>query len=510
MLVVCIDKVTAVRMYDKVKVQWVKHENELKKSLGKATPEEQDAILDTLSWMKTTDMAVVISQAQNEVAEFKEKGLDIAQHRLRMVKEDMDTKFKDPDDPFRLVFVCAMWMTGFDVPSCSTIYLDKPLRNHTLMQTIARANRVSGDKVNGLIVDYVGVFRDLQKALAIYAGGSGGGGGKTPVEEKKALIEMLKKAIAEATAFCRELGVSVDALLQTKSLERVKALKDARDAILVTDDTKKKFIALAGRTMLVYRAILPDTSASQFAGPCALFITLADMIRSLMPPVDISGVILKIEGVLDKSIATSGYIIKEEHKPLDLSKIDFDALRKFFKKAHKRAELERLRAAITAKLQAMVAVNRTRADFLEKFQALIDEYNAGSANVEAIYEQLVQFAQKLNEEEQRHIKEKLTEEELAMFDILTKPRVDITAKEEREVKKVAKAMLQSLKAEKLVLDWRKRQQSRALVRLCIEEYLDKLPPVYTPDLYRAKCDAVYQHVYDTYAGVGLRSGGPDD
>src|ERR1035437_863659 len=125
--------------------------------------------------MRTTDMAVVISQAQNEVAEFKEKGLDIAQHRLRMVKEDMETKFKDPDDPFRLVFVCAMWMTGFDVPSCSTIYLDKPLRNHTLMQTIARANRVFKDKVNGLIVDYVGVFRDLQKALAIYGSASGGG-----------------------------------------------------------------------------------------------------------------------------------------------------------------------------------------------------------------------------------------------------------------------------------------------------------------------------------------------
>jgi type I restriction enzyme R subunit len=507
-MVVCIDKVTAVRMYDKVKAQWVKHENALKKSLGKATPEEQDAILDMLSWMKATDMAVVISQAQNEVADFNAKSLDITPHRLRMVKEDMDTKFKDPDDPFRLVFVCAMWMTGFDVPSCSTIYLDKPLQNHTLMQTIARANRVFRDKVNGLIVDYVGVFRDLQKALAIYAGGGvggpSGGGGRTPVEEKKALIEMLKKAIGEATVFCQELGVNVDALLQTKALERVKALKDARDAILVNDDSKKNFLALAGRTTLVYRAILPDNRASQFAGPCALFITLADMIRSLMPPVDISGMMQKIEGVLDKSIATSGYIIKEENKPLDLSKIDFDALRKFFKTAHKRAEIARLRAAITAKLQAMIALNRTRADFLEKFQALIDEYNAGSANVEAIYEALIKFAQKLNEEEQRHIKEKLTEEELAIFDILTKPRVNITAKEESEVKKVAKAMLKTLKGEKLVLDWRKRQQSRAMVRLCIDEFLDKLPQVFRPELYRAKCEAVYQHVYDSYGGAEQR------
>ena len=103
----------------------------------------------------------------------REAGLDITPHRQRMLTEDLDERFKDPDDPFRLVFVCAMWMTGFDVPSCSTIYLDRPMRNHTLMQTIARANRVFPDKENGLIVDYVGVFRHLEAALAIYAAAHG-------------------------------------------------------------------------------------------------------------------------------------------------------------------------------------------------------------------------------------------------------------------------------------------------------------------------------------------------
>ena len=365
-MVVCIDKMTAVKMFNKVKAAWVKYEDVLKKSLAKGTLEEQDAALDKLNWMKNTDMAVVVSQAQNEAADFKAKGLDITPHRQRMVKEDLETKFKDPDDPFRLVFVCAMWVTGFDVPSCSTIYLDKPLRNHTLMQTIARANRVFQDKVNGLIVDYVGVFRDLQKALAIYAGGGKvGGGGPTPVEKKAELVAMLKKTIGEAVDFCKHRGVDVDAILRAKGLDRVKWLQDAREAILVNDDSKKQFLALAGRTALVYRAILPDSAASQYAPHCALFITLADMIRALMPAVDISGVMQQIEGVLDKSIATSGYIIKEEYKALDLSKIDFDALRKLFKKAHKRAEIERLRAVITAKLQSMLAQNRTRVDFLE-------------------------------------------------------------------------------------------------------------------------------------------------
>ncbi len=138
-------------------------------------------------------MAVVVSQAQNEIDDMKEKGVDIAPHRKRMVTRTWTTKFKDPDDPFRIVFVCAMWMTGFDVPSCSTIYLDKPMRNHTLMQTIARANRVFRDKVNGLIVDYVGVFRNLQKALAIYAAPAAASG-DTPVRDKAELVEMLRSS----------------------------------------------------------------------------------------------------------------------------------------------------------------------------------------------------------------------------------------------------------------------------------------------------------------------------
>src|SRR5438132_3239961 len=127
------------------------------------------------------------------------KGLDIHTHIKRMVSEDLETKFKDPDDAFRIVFVCAMWMTGFDVPSCSTIYLDKPMRNHTLMQTIARANRVWGEKTSGLIVDYVGVFRDLQRALAIYGSGLGGAAtpGETPVLPKSELIAALKEQLAE-------------------------------------------------------------------------------------------------------------------------------------------------------------------------------------------------------------------------------------------------------------------------------------------------------------------------
>ena len=426
-----------------------------------------------------------------------------------MVKEDLDTKFKDPHDPFRIVFVCAMWMTGFDVPSCSTIYLDKPMRNHTLMQTIARANRVFGDKINGLIVDYVGIFRNLQKALAIYGSASGGGveEGETPIIDKSLLIDPLKAAIEETTGYCKERGIELSKIQTVYGFKRTKLMDDAVDAIIVNDESKKKYLSLAGNVTRIYKAILPHPKANEFTRIQKLFNVIAEKIRSLTPEADISEVMGDVENLLDSSIATEGYIIHEPVGKSDtghlvnLSNIDFEALKKQFEKGHKRIETEKLRVLINRKLIQMVRLNKNRMDYLEKFQKMIEDYNSGSHNVETFFTKLVVFAQELNVEEKRGIAEKLTEEELAIFDLLTKPEMDLSKKEVRNVKKVAQELLETIKKEKLVLDWRKRQQSRAGVRQSIEVILDEeLPRVYTKELYVQKCDAIYQHIYDSYFG----------
>ncbi len=506
-MVVSIDKATAVRMHDKVQKYWKKYLNDLHAKLVKCNESEKKELEEKIKFMDETDMAVVVSQSQNEIEDFKKKGLDIAAHRKRMVKEDLDTKFKDPDDPFRIVFVCAMWMTGFDVPSCSTIYLDKPMRNHTLMQTIARANRVFRDKLNGLIVDYVGVFRNLQKALAIYGSGAGGGikEGETPVKDKSVLVELLKQSIEEATVFCTERGINLSKIQAAQGFERVRLIDDAINAILTSDDSKAKYLSMAGNVVRIYRAILPDPAANEFGPMQMLLAKIAETIRSLAPETDISEIMDSVENLLDKSIATEGYVIRENsdgYHPVDLSRIDFEALKAKFENSRKRIEAEKLRGAINRKLVQMVSLNKSRVDYLEKFQKLIDEYNSGSYNVETFFTKLVDFAQGLNAEEKRRIAENLTEEELAIFDLLTKPEMTLSKKEELEVKKVAHDLLETLKKEKLVLDWRKRQQSRAAVRLSIEEILDHLPRSYIPELYQHKCDLVYQHIYDSYFGQG--------
>lgn len=510
-MVVSIDKATAIRMYDKVRKHWKQYLDRLRDELAAtsyAFSAESAAIEAKIHYMEETDMAVVISQSQNEVEEMRKKGLDIIPHRRRIVNEDMDSKFKDPDNPFRIVFVCAMWMAGFDAPSCSTIYLDKPMRNHTLMQAIARANRVFRDKVNGLIVDYVGIFRDMQKALAIYGSGSRGDAdnGDTPVNEKSVLVGRLRAAIEEAAAFCAERGIELNAIRMADGFEKTKLLGGAVDAILINDESKKRYLLLAGNVSKLYRAILPDPAANELAPRCVLFGVIAQRLQSLTPRADISEVMGDVESLLDKSVASVGYEIRyptvsygSDHL-VDLSEIDFDALRAKFEQGHKRTEAEKLRGTINSKLTKMIRLNRTRMDYLERFKEMIEEYNTGSMNIDEFFRQLVDFAQSLNEEETRCIAEQLSEEELAIFDLLTRPEIELSEQEKQQVKKVDRELLETLKQEKFVLDWRKHQQSRAAVRVTIEKILDRLPQCYTRGLYQQKCDLVYQHIYDSYFG----------
>ena len=399
-MVICIDKVTAVKMYDKVQKYWKAYRGALQGQLA-ALPDlrraasgamlmgnrdaasiaaEQPAdfdsakrreLLQQIEFMDRTDMAVIVSQQQNEVELFEEKGLSIAPHRLRMVKEYMETKFKDADDPFRLVFVCAMWLTGFDAPAVSTIYLDKPMKNHTLMQTIARANRVFKDKNNGLIVDYVGVFRNLQKALAIYGSSSGGGvgNGECPIQKKEELVEDLRLAIAEAVDFCKERHVDIDAILGSDGFQKIAflddaatnlvdkqfaaAIADAVEQVIVNDDLKRKYLFLANQVVRLFKAILPDQTANEFAPIKTCLAVLADKIRNFTEEASIDDIMTQVGDLLDESIATKGYVIHatEESELLDLSQIDFDALKAHFEQGRKRTEVEKLKRAVGRKLQ---------------------------------------------------------------------------------------------------------------------------------------------------------------
>ena len=507
-MVISIDKPTTVKMYDKVQKYWKQKLDSLKSKLDSGVERNRQEQLETLiQYVEETDMAVVVSQSQNEIDDLRRRGVDIRPHRQRMNTEDLDTKFKNSDDPFRIVFLCAMWTTGFDVPSCSTIYLDKPQRNHTLMQTIARANRVFRDKVNGLIVDYIGVFRNLEKALAIYATGSNGEGSK-PIADKSELIEELREALAEISAFCSRLGIDFAEIEAADSLQRIQSINTAVDRILINDETKRNFLEQARDVYKLFKAILPDKAANAFSGMCSLINIIARKIKNLREPVDITEVEDAIEELLDQSIAPEGYTINAgqntyDLEQIDLSQIDFEQLAEQFNTEHKRTQAEKLKGAINRKLKQMVQLNKSRMDLQEKFEQMIAEYNEGHINDDRHLEKFFDFLNELNREEQRADSEELSEEELAVFDLLTKPEPRLTLPQRDEVKTAVKGLLETLKHENLVLDWRKQQQLRAQTELTVQTKLDEgLPECYTEPLFVQKSKAIYQHVYDSYYGEG--------
>jgi type I restriction enzyme R subunit len=510
-MVVSIDKVTALRMHDKLRKHWqaerVRVEAEISRltTYGtKADPDRLRELQQRLNVLTTTDMALIVSPGQNEVEQMRELGLDIVPHRQRMNAESLDERFKDANDPLRLVFLCAMWLTGFDVPSCSTIYLDKPMRNHTLMQTIARANRVFPGKHSGLIVDYANVFASLEKALAIYAKGQGG---TTPVRDKRQLIEELGKAVEAVTGFCMAQSVDLASIEATTGLDRLGHIADAVNCLISPDPLRKEFLTHERWANTLYQAVKPDPAVSQFSARVGVVRVIADAIRERTGegPADITPVMTAINALLDRSIAADGFIVRDDsgtsgrHKAIDLSSIDFEALAKrFATTTRKNVELEQLRAAVRKQLDALVRANPTRADFLSKFEALIESYNAGSRNIDDLFKELLALSRSLSEEEQRHVREQLTEEELTVFDLLTRPGPDLAPAERDEVKKVARQLLQQVRRA-LVLNWRQKAQARAQVKLAIEDTLDEgLPRAYTPDLYKSKCSVMFEHVFEHF------------
>jgi type I restriction enzyme R subunit len=502
-MVVSIDKATALRMYDKVRKYWNEETARVEREMQRTdlTEYQKGELWQRQEVLTTTDMALIVSPAQNEITEMQKLGLDIAPHRKRMNDSDpgLDEKFKDPKDPLRLVFVCAMWLTGFDAPSCSTIYLDKPIRNHTLMQTIARANRVYPGKHSGVIVDYANVFASLEKALAIYGAGRDG---KTPVKDKKKLVEDLAASLEAAKRFCNQQGVNIDEIEQLRvgNLARLAKVDDAVNALITPDALRREFLAHERLVATLYNAVKPDIAVLEFAGSVACLSAIADSIRAKLnpDPVNIAAVMGDIGALLDTSITG----VAMPSKPvtiLDLSKIDFDALRKKFKAAkHKNTDLEVLKAAVRAQMERLVRLNKMRMNFQEKFEQLIEAYNAGSLNIEELFRELLELSRSLTDEQERHVRENLTEEELVIFDILTRPAPELTTEEQAEVKKVARQLLERLKT-LLVIDWRKGQGTRARVDNLIKDLLDEgLPRAYSKDMYEQKCAALFEHFYEAY------------
>jgi len=500
-------------MYDKVQRHWhverTNTQNELQRWQYLPASERSDGYERRLAELQarydvlqSTDMAVVVSPGQNEIAQMRALGLDIEPHRRRIVTSQpgLDEKFKDTQDPLRIVFVCAMWLTGFDAPSCSTIYLDKPMRNHTLMQTIARANRVYPGKHSGVIVDYANVFVALERALAIYVTPTDSA---TPIKNMHELVRELRNAVSELETFCVAHNVHLAHIhaQPTASMDRLQAIHTAVNTLIAPEERRKHFFGHVRLATTLYQAVKPDPAAVEFAIPMTVAQTLRDSIHTTLnpDPVDTSNVMASIATLLDRSIAGVS-IVSEKRPPLDLSKINFAALAQRFRTSpHKQLDIEALKAAIQRQIERMIVENPARIDFLQRFNELIESYNNGSRNIEDLFDALVKLTEQLSDEQQRHVRENLAEAELVIFDILTRPAPALSAQERDQVKRVARELLTRIQST-LVLEWRQKVATRARVQLKIQEVLDaELPRAYDPALFIEKCQAIFEHISAKYA-----------
>ena len=527
-MVVSVDKYTCVKMYDKVQDHWKKEIKRLVAEVSHTHEEAHKARLKrTLDYMRSVEMAVVISEDAGEEERFTKLGLDIKPHRKKINEidtngHDIEYRFKDPKDKLQLVFVCAMWLTGFDAPTVSTLYLDKPMKDHTLMQTIARANRVTSFTINGIIkmngevVDYYNVFRNMKKALREYA--LGNEGEPEPVQDKSDLFALLDDALLQGTEFCRQRGIELKSAIEKGGIfTKVGIFQSFADKLLEKDAYWKEFKVYENTISSLYEACKPEILEGHFRPMIAVFQYLRGIVDSIIGQADIDSVKQKISELLDQSIVTAKdgtpvhepaptYQIVKKGKFLDLSKIDFDKLKEEFKIAeYKHIEIADLRGFIDKKLEEMLKENSTRTNFAERLQVIIDRYNSGGSTTENYYDELVNYASGLKEEDERHIKEGLSKDELELFDILKKEKM--TGEETVKVKNAAKHLLHRLIEEKpkvLVQDWFKDSQSQERVKAAVQTALDQdLPKSYDKALFQAACTKAYDLIYD-YAAKGLK------
>lgn len=524
-MLVCIDKITCARMLQRIEPHWKRKAAEVRgaaeekraeaeaasdETVRTALAEEAAELLAQAEWLYETIVEMIISEAQNEGKDFAKWGFDIIPHRALMKqgfetadgqRVDVETAFKTPDHPFRVAVVCAMWLTGFDVECLSTLYIDKPMKAHTLMQAIARANRVYPGKDFGLIVDYNGMLKSLRAALAQYALGDDGAGGEeiiAPLEER---VQALVEAIEATEAHLRGLGFDPATLIGSKGFTRIKGLKDAVEAVYTSDDTKRRFEVLARQVFSRFKALVMEPTAYAFAERHDNIEAIYKKLTERRDTADVTELLKELHRIVNQAIRTqtSGED-QDQELTYDLSQIDMETLRdEFAKKVHHKATtVQDIREIVEQKLAQMLARNPARMDYQQKYEEIVADYNSEKdrVTIEETFRRLMELMNELDAEQMRAVEEGLEEDELALFDLLKKDNLKMTERE--RVKQASRELLGAIKTRLADLDhfWEKEQTKADVEVFILDKVYASLPtPPFTAEEKKTVAAEVYAHVW---------------
>ena len=507
-MMVSYNKVTCVRMYEYVQEYWQKEIASLEKQIAKSTSQQEVQELSRkLKWMQETEMAVVISQEQNEIQTFQKWGLDIAPHRAKMEKRELDKEFKDKDNKLRVVFVCAMWLTGFDVKTLSCLYIDKPMKAHTLMQTIARANRVAEGKTNGLIIDYIGIVKALRQALADYTANPEGEGGNDPTIDKKELIKHVHEAIAAATSFLKEHDFELQNLIEADNFFKLFLLKEAANAMCETAEIRKTYCTYATTLLRLWKYLDREDITAEMKQHKDAIEAIYKELQKKRKHADITDLSVAINEIVNEhlQISTTEVAEPDMNRQFDISGINFDLLRREFAKSkEKNLIMKDIQELLQERIAQMLAQNPARINFYEKYQEIIREYNQeqNRVNIEQTFEELMQLSQQLTEEEKRYVREGFeNDEQLSMYDLLMKE--NLSKDDIKKIKKVAIDLLAKIKELLETMDHPfDKQETKATIIIAIRDTLwRELPESYSDESINYYKDVVYNYVSQQYGGI---------
>lgn len=503
---VCLNKVTCVRMYDLVQKYWAEEIEHLENDMKLATQQEAQELSRKLKWMKETEMAVVISQEQNEIQTFQKWGLDIKVHRQKMEKRELDKEFKDAANPLRVVFVCAMWLTGFDVKCLSCLYLDKPLKAHTLMQTIARANRVAAGKSNGLIVDYIGIVKALRKALADYTANIAGQNGADPTIDKQELIARILDTISAAKDYLLRYHFYLHKLIEAKDFEKLELLKEAANAVSGTLEERKQFQTYVTELIRLMKYVDRQDITSENRKEYEALVAIFHQLQKKRKNASNTDLMVEINHIISEYVEVD--VPQEGLVPsrrFDISKIDFALLQKEFARTKKRnLMLKDLDELIQERLNKLLFSNSQRINYYERYQKIIEDYNSeqNQATIEKTFMDLMDLAKSMDQEEQRYAREGFSsDEELSLYDLLFSET--LTKQEIQQIKRVTVDLLAKVKAKIAELDhWRDKEETKATVDNLIRDTLwSELPNCYDEISISTCRQKIYEYVYVRYPDV---------
>ena len=500
---VCLNKVTCVRMYNLAKKYWAEKIVEVENAIKTATQQEAMEFQRKLDWLKETEMCVVVSQEQNEIKTFEKWGLDILPHREKMEKRELDKEFKKSDNPFRVVFVCAMWLTGFEVKSLSGLYVDKPLQAQTLMQAIARANRVNEGKSNGLVIDYVGIVKSLRKALADYTANRERQGGEDPTIDKEVLFKKIREITSRAKEYLMEHGFNLQELIECRAntFERIELLLKAADCMCVSAEVKRTFQTYASELMRLIKFVCKNDMEPEVFETKDAIEAIYKELQKKRKHADNTELMVAINNIVSDYITIEKKNDKQSNKQFDISNIDFDLLSKEFAKAkRKNLMLKDLDDLVKTRIDRLLRNNSSRVNFYERYKEIIAAYNdeQNRASIEKTFDELMKLANSLSQEEQRYVREEFqNDEQLAIYDLMF---VDnLSAKDIKKIKEVSVELLEKVKKAVASIDHCfDKEEGQASIKIIIRDLLYQDLPDSVFDNLEVYQRKIYDYVYTRY------------